>query len=500
MTILNQNSTSQTFFVGWYGTCDTECQNINISTSSFRDKIYKIFQIQSDNLTYVGFDGTIPQNLDSTLQPFLELECGKSYIIILNSGTGSVDLTHFKEVNSGSTDSGRVTQSCTQEPQDPTYELSIDPYIGYEGDIVTVTLTTTNVPENTEVPYTIGGDVDLNDFSPVLTSYNGVFTVGPDGTATQQFTYAEDGVTNETSESFSITLDNITPEVSIFGVLIDTSTTDTVISIDGHGMSGMDSATHEGYDYAWSDIIVNKEGQYSWQITTASGNITPEDFSSVRIDGNEVDYSTLSGTFNVSFWDSTSTQASVHFWVSTVEDSVNEQYESLTLTITYVPDGTSASDTVGIYDMPNPYSTFYQDLPYGETWDPGESVTFELTYNITSEREMVGTSSLINWVITSTGSGQNIDINDIESIERWTDLDTTPVSFDFGPPYGLEQDINGDIEGYFDSYLPNAAENGKSYIKITLKSTAILSGKQMRFKLKDPSPTIGTPSQFDYIF
>lgn len=164
MAILNQNSTSQSFFMGWYGTCDAECQNINISTSSFRDKIYKIFQIQSDNLTYVGFDGTIPQNLDSTLQPFLEFECGKFYIIILNSGTGSVDLTHFKEVNSGSTDSGRVTQICGSVQ--PQYSLSSNLDSANEGESVTITLSTQGVSEGTLIPYTISGsNITPEDFT-----------------------------------------------------------------------------------------------------------------------------------------------------------------------------------------------------------------------------------------------------------------------------------------------------------------------------------------------
>ena len=436
--------------------------------------------------------------------------------INIQNGTGQVSFTlkedlitegqesfTFQLSGCGNNPSTTVTVNDTStEPLDPTYSLSVNPYVGGEGDTVTFTLTTTNVPENTQVPYTISGEVELSDFNPPLTSYTGhYFTVGSNGIATQQYTYADDGAPSNFSKSFVVTLDNITPEVSVFGVFTESDIIPPTITIEGHGMTGMLDATHEGYAYGWSDIIVNKEGQYTWSITTSSGNITTSDFSDVRIDGESIDYSTLSGDFNVTFNEYDNGSTRVMFWIYMAEDNLSElPYEELTLTITYVPDESYATSTIKIYDMPTSYSTLYHDLPYGETWDPGESVTFELKYNLTSLNEMKGDDVNLNWIITSTGSGQNIDINDIESVERWHDGDTTPVIFDFGPPYGLQQDVNGDIEGWFSTNTPIAHEIAKSYIKITLKSTASLGGKQMRFKLKDPAPTISTPSQFDYVF
>lgn len=119
MAILVQNENSEMFYIGWFGDCDSDCQDINLSTSDFRDKISKIFQIRSDNKGYRGFDGSISVNYDNFLQHFTTLECGKSYLIILKKGNGEVNLPGFIGTHIDSEDSGRITKNCSAPTPTP---------------------------------------------------------------------------------------------------------------------------------------------------------------------------------------------------------------------------------------------------------------------------------------------------------------------------------------------------------------------------------------------
>ena len=111
------------------------------------------------------------------------------------------------------------------------------------------------------------------------------------------FNIDEDSTT-EGTEVFTITLDDH-PSVSFTITAEDTSTdpVSTSISIDGHGMTGLDSGTHEGYLLMLSDVVLNTAGSYSWSVT---GIITSSDFSYISINGQNVssqDLTNLSGTF-----------------------------------------------------------------------------------------------------------------------------------------------------------------------------------------------------------
>ena len=89
MAALQQIQNNHAIYMGWYGTCDNEdCVDYSLTSTAVRGIIYKVFQIAKNptNDGYVAFDGTIDPSLDSTMQPFTKLECGKSYIISLKPG------------------------------------------------------------------------------------------------------------------------------------------------------------------------------------------------------------------------------------------------------------------------------------------------------------------------------------------------------------------------------------------------------------------------------
>ena len=84
----------------------------------FVTKFFKIYQSRNDNVGYRSFDGVVQPQLDSFVQHFLELECGKSYIIILKKGSAEINLPNFTETHIDSRHP-RIIAQCI-EPETPT--------------------------------------------------------------------------------------------------------------------------------------------------------------------------------------------------------------------------------------------------------------------------------------------------------------------------------------------------------------------------------------------
>ena len=119
MAELNQIQDASAIFVGWYGTCENDtCQDFPLTPTLIRAKIQKVFQtsIAPNNDGYLSFDGTIDPTYDNDLQSFTKLECGKSYIIVLKPGVGSLIIDEFSYTDGGSDTAGLVTQECKPNP------------------------------------------------------------------------------------------------------------------------------------------------------------------------------------------------------------------------------------------------------------------------------------------------------------------------------------------------------------------------------------------------
>jgi hypothetical protein len=127
----------------------------------------------------------------------------------------------------------------------PTFSLSTDLNTVIEGESFGITLTTTNVADGTNVPYTISGNgitsADLGGVS--LTGNFGVYS----NTATISFTASNDGV-SETSELFTIRLNN-NPDVFVqVGIDDDTEFTPT-------GSSQFNIGVGSASDFAFEDPL-----------------------------------------------------------------------------------------------------------------------------------------------------------------------------------------------------------------------------------------------------
>ena len=110
----------------------------------------------------------------------------------------------------------------------PSYELTSDVISADEGTIVTITLNTNNVADDTAIPYNISGTgISLDDITGA--PINGNFVVYS-GSATLELALLEDLLT-EGNETLTIALDN--GEAAIDIEIVDTSLTDVVEPIVG---------------------------------------------------------------------------------------------------------------------------------------------------------------------------------------------------------------------------------------------------------------------------
>ena len=122
----NLKQTSEiSYYQGWYGTCtdSDECVELPLiaGTGSSSTKIYpeihKIYEIRNDAKGAVAYDGETPDGLLLSFAPLKSLKCGKCYRILLNPGTGSINLPQFSYANEANDDAeqninNRITDNC----------------------------------------------------------------------------------------------------------------------------------------------------------------------------------------------------------------------------------------------------------------------------------------------------------------------------------------------------------------------------------------------------
>lgn len=118
MSNLSQSSKSLSYYMGWYGVCGEQCEEISLLDQSVRGKIFRVFQINKFNDNYSIFDANYTtQQDDLGLQGFTSLECGNAYLIVLRKGTGELELKDFIGSNIGSEPSGYIIDECLTGPR-----------------------------------------------------------------------------------------------------------------------------------------------------------------------------------------------------------------------------------------------------------------------------------------------------------------------------------------------------------------------------------------------
>jgi len=108
MAILTQSNSSFTHYMGWYGDCTNSCSPFNLNFSGSENILHKAFQINNNKDNFSSYDPSV----DMSMNEWSELECGKSYLIILKPGQNQLEISDFVFTNTTSRDLGRVTESC----------------------------------------------------------------------------------------------------------------------------------------------------------------------------------------------------------------------------------------------------------------------------------------------------------------------------------------------------------------------------------------------------
>jgi hypothetical protein len=197
----------------------------------------------------------------------------------------------------------------------PTYSLSANPTSLNEGSSFTITLNTTDVPNNTLVPYTITGTgITSADISSA--SLTGNFTV-ISNTASVIFTAAADYLT-EGNETLTLTLDTIGTNVSV--VIVDYYKTRT-------------------YSLSTSATAVTEGDSFTITLTTTNvfdGTTVPYTISGTGITSADIAGASLTGNFTITGNSGTQT-------FTTTADLIAEGTETFTLTL-----GSPASGSINV--------------------------------------------------------------------------------------------------------------------------------------------------------
>ena len=132
MAILEQKNSGVSTYIGWYGTCpdeagqESDCASFPLITGdpanpfSWRHvvdpeqdvdqfnvgaskTIKAIYEVSANGQTYASYDGTVTSVFGLPNLTVKSLECGRSYVIILNptEGGGTLDIPEFTFANQG---------------------------------------------------------------------------------------------------------------------------------------------------------------------------------------------------------------------------------------------------------------------------------------------------------------------------------------------------------------------------------------------------------------
>ena len=167
-----------------------------------------------------------------------------------------------------------ITIPINDTSLNPTYSLTTSSAEVNEGDTINITLTTTDISNGTEIPYTITGvtTADIND-----ASLTGIFVI-QSNTATLAIAVTADASLSEGAETLQIVLDNGaggTVQVTINDSSVNT--TPAYLNLTLQTASTIDEGQGATFRITGRNIATNTTIAYT--ITGVSGTISSSDFS-----------------------------------------------------------------------------------------------------------------------------------------------------------------------------------------------------------------------------
>lgn len=362
----------------------------------------------------------------------------------------------------------------------PTYILSSSATSTNEGTSITITLTTTYVADNTQIPYTVTG-VAVADLT--VGAITGRFIISG-GTATTTFTFANDALT-EGTEVFRLSLDGLTQYVDVS--VLDTSRTPV---------------------YSWStpnNVNEGSQGYTVFNATDANGKVVT---FSIVAPSTGVSITGADGSLDTGTWTVSGNAAtSVNVYYSATADLTTEGPEKFRINAT-VDGVTYTSADITVNDTSTIPVVGYS-VTAADSWNESSTNTVTISATNTNGTVLYLTTdtSLVTPAVSSvTVSGTNYSTNvnytagivttdtnvtlqvrtgsasgSIVASKTITIANVAP-SYSFGATTALNEGSSGSVQfnySYaankfvaFSTAAPTSGANGSGSVDISLSTTS----------------------------
>lgn len=370
-----------------------------IEFEDFRNRINTLFSELLHVGRWIGTDSTT-WNPSTAFEPFFGYETywrlrpHIPYGVISPSEPLQVITNIAGSSNTAMSNTTRIWQRTASAQVDPTYSLTVNRTSMNEGESAIFTLTTTNLPQGTNVPFIIYG-VSASDITP--SSLTGNFTINASGTATYTVSAVND-MQLEGNETLTLQLSGAQLSQHAKSVtIVDTS----IPLVPTYSLSSSRNSINEGESvvFTLTTSNVDQGTVIPWAITGVSASdITPNN---------------LTGSFVIG------ANGTATYTVTAVNDNLTEGNETLTLGLT--GSGlTGYTKSVTIMDTSTtPIEPTYEIAFYGDlegTFNQNVAIRGSTTYLLIRTQNVPnGTVFDVNWV---GGGLSTMDFVGLDSMQQ----------------------------------------------------------------------------------
>lgn len=362
----------------------------------------------------------------------LEVEVTDSYFKLMayprvqedSSSIAGAKIIHSANYYATLNEPGPVIAGSSSSAYDPTYTLSRSTSLVNEGQSFSITLITTNVNAGTTIPFTITGVQSADIGGADLT---GNFITG----TTDTFTYpVSEDLSTEGPETFTMTLDGITPTVAANVTIADLSQTPAIT-------------------YNLTTSVGNVSEGDTFRVTLTTGNVaagTELPYTVTGVDAADLSTGDVTGSFVVGTTD--------FLDFTLAEDVTTEGVESFMISL----DNGLATAQIQVADTSQAAAV--------ESYSLGRSVAAvneggSFTITLTTENVANGTS------LPYTISGVTT-----------ADINNAPLTGDFivGSQESLNVTVSSDLTTEGSEVFQLALGNGEATVGVTINDTSITPG------------------------
>ena len=425
-TLVENGTELDRWYVGSYFGVE---YTIACDVNSARKEIIKCLCTASTSTANIVIYGR--SNLGNDLLQ-LEVEVTDSYFKLMaypkvqedSTSISGAKIIHSANYYATLNEPGPVIAGSSSSAYDPTYTLSRSTSLVNEGQSFSITLITTNVNAGTTIPFTITGVQSADIGGADLT---GNFITG----TTDTFTYpVSEDLSTEGPETFTMTLDGITPAVAANVTIQDLSQTPAIT-------------------YNLTTSVGNVSEGDTFRVTLTTGNVaagTELAYTVTGVDQADLSAGNVTGSFVVGTTD--------FFDFTLAEDVTTEGVESFMMSL----DNGQATAQIQVADTSQAAAV--------ESYSLGRSVAAVNeggTFTITLTTENVANGTSLPYTISGIASA---------------DINNAPLTGDFivGSQESLNVTVSSDLTTEGSEVFQLALDNGQATVGVTINDTSITPG------------------------